>query len=50
MWNVGTNSWSGSGSTAGGVVMISSGGGYPEKIDGKVFRMEATLAGNNVPV
>jgi hypothetical protein len=36
-WNPGTVSWGAGGSTAGNIVSISNGAGYPSQIDGKTF-------------
>ena len=36
-WVAGTASWSSGGSTAGALVSLTNGGGYPSAIDGKAF-------------
>lgn len=49
-WNPGTVSWAQGGSTAGNVVTISNGGGYPTSIDGILFSVSITSNTNTYPV
>lgn len=49
-WSAGTASWSSGGSTAGGIVTLSNGGGYPSKIDGKSFAVTVASSGVSYPV
>jgi hypothetical protein len=44
-WSVGTTSWASGGSTAGAIVSLTNGGGYPSSIDGLKFSIALT-AGN----
>ena len=49
-WEVGSISWNSNGaSTAGAVVSLTDGGGYPTTIDGFIFSVEITSDGNNFP-
>lgn len=50
-WSLGTVSWSnGGGSTAGAIVSITGGSGYPSSIDGVVFSAAITAGTVNYPV
>lgn len=49
-WSAGTASWGLGGSTAGGIVTISNGGGYPASIDGQLFAITLTSGSNRYPV
>ena len=50
-WAAGTQSWSSSGaSTAGGVISLTNGGGYPASIDGVSFSIAITSGGLPIPV
>lgn len=49
-WSTGTASWGLGGSTAGGIVTIANGGGYPSSIDGNKFTITLTSGKNSYPV
>jgi hypothetical protein len=49
-WNPGRVSWNSGGSTAGGVVKITNGGGYPASIDGVIFAVSITSGPLTYPV
>lgn len=49
-WGLGTTSWNQGGSTAGNVVSLTSGGGYPTSIDGITFALTLTSPAATYPV
>lgn len=48
--DIGTKSWTGSGSTAGGILSFTNGGGYPTALDGVSFAFTITSGSTNYPV
>lgn len=49
-WDVGSPSWSAGGSTAGSVITLGPGSGYPEKIDFFSFNIVMSIGSVKYPV
>ena len=49
-WATGTSSWTTGGSTAGGIISLVGGGGFPASIDGTTFAITITSGSNTYPL